>query len=354
MSTLYLTEQGAHVRKDGDTLIVHLPAKEKANLPKRKVRVPMLKLEQVVLFGNIQLTTRVITALLEQGVEVCYCTAHGRYLGRLNGPMSKNSFLRIAQHRAHHNPSRALALAKTFVWSKLANMRAMLLRAHRKRQEEALIQAAASIKTIMNQINALDPAQARVPHPSQPQKDSHYGALLGLEGAGSAQYFRVFAHLLKGNWHFHKRQRRPPKDPINALLSFGYTLLANQTASAVSIVGLDPFIGYLHGSQYGKPAMALDIMEPYRPLIVDSTVITLINNGMITPDDFTETLGAWQLSPKARRIFLEKFETRLNTEILHPAFGYKATYRRCLELEARLIGKWLMNEIPRYRPLVVR
>ncbi|RMD59184.1 CRISPR-associated endonuclease Cas1, partial [Candidatus Parcubacteria bacterium] len=190
--------------------------------------------------------------------------------------------------------------------------------------------------------------------PAQPQKESRYGALLGLEGAGAAQYFRVFPCLIKGEWGFKKRQRRPPRDPVNALLSFGYSLLTNQAASAVNVVGLDPFVGYLHSSQYGKPAMALDIMEPYRPLIVDSTVITLINNGMLTRDDFREQLGAWQLTKRGRRVFLQKYEDRLNTTIVHPEFGYSVTYRRCLELEARLVSKWLMGEISEYKPMVVR
>jgi len=355
MSTLYLTEQGTYVKKNGDTLVVHLPANEKTQTPKRKVRVPLLKLDQVILFGNVQLTTQVITALLEQGVEVCYCTSRGRYLGRLNSPFSKNSFIRLEQHRAHDDPQRSLALAKAFVWGKLANMRAMLMRANRKRKDGALTDASISLKSIMERVESLDPASAcAAADPSQPQKATRYGALLGLEGAGAAQYFRVFPLLINGEWGFNRRQRRPPTDPINALLSFGYSLLTNQAASAVNVVGLDPFVGYLHSSQYGKPAMALDIMEPYRPLIVDSTVITLINNGMLTHDDFAEEMGAWRLTNRGRRVFLQKYEDRLNTEITHPAFGYKVTYRRCLELETRLAAKWLMREIAEYRPLVVR
>ena len=355
MSTLYLTEPGTYVKKDGDALLVHLPANEQTNTPKRKVRVPMLQLQQMVIFGRISLTSPVITSLLEQGVEVCFCTAHGRFQGRVTGPYSKNSFIRLAQHQAHHDPRRSFILARAFVAAKLANMRVLLLRANRKRKDDAIAAATESIRNTLAQIDALNPDDARLPSdPAQPQKGSRYGALLGLEGAGSAQYFRVLSKLISGDWGFSKRQRRPPRDPINAMLSFGYVLLMNQAASAANIAGFDPFVGYLHSSQYGKPALALDIMEPYRPLIVDSTVITLVNTGMITPGDFVDELGAWRLAKRGRRVFLEKFEERLNTEITHPAFGYKASYRRCLELEARLVGKWLMQEIPHYKPLVVR
>ena len=128
----------------------------------------------------------------------------------------------------------------------------------------------------------------------------------------------------------------------------------NQVASAVSVVGLDPYVGFLHSSQFGKPALALDVMEPFRPLVVDSVVLTLLNNGMLKRKDFEEELGAWRLTERGRRVFLTKFEERLDTEIKHPVFGHRATYRRCLELEVRLVAKWLTGEIPRYKPFVVR
>lgn len=356
MTTLYLTEPGSYVKKDGDTLIVHIPANEERQTAKRKVRVPLMKISQVVVYGNISLTSPVLTSLLEQGAEVCFCTSYGKFLGRLASPLSKNSLIRLEQHQANHDDERTFTLARAFVRGKLVNMRAMLLRANRKRQEDGIEAAAASIKKVTEKLDALvyDENIALRPDPARPQEGSLYGTLLGLEGAGTAQYFGVFGRLLKGDWDFRRRQRRPPKDPINALLSYGYVLLMNQVASAVSIVGLDPYVGYLHSSQYGKPALALDIMETFRPLVVDSVVMTLINNGMLTKKDFVEELGAWRLSDGGRRAFLQKFEERLNTEIKHPVFEYKASYRRCLELEVRLVAKWLTGEIPRYRPFMVR
>ncbi len=138
------------------------------------------------------------------------------------------------------------------------------------------------------------------------------------------------------------------------MLSFGYVLLSNQVSSAVSLVGLDPYVGFLHGSKYGKPALALDLMEEFRPVVVDSIVLTLINTGAIQPGDFEERLGAFRLTDAGRKTFLQKYEERLSTSIRHPTFGYNVTYRKAIELQTRLLGKWLVGEIPEYTPFLVR
>jgi CRISPR-associated protein Cas1 len=303
----------------------------------------------------VTLTSPALAALLEQQADVCFCSYYGRFRGRLAPPLSKNSLIRLEQHRAHNDPVRAFTLARPFVHAKLANMRAMLLRANRKRDDPAIARAAASLKGVLDQVDELDPRQAALPpDPSRPQADTLHGTLLGLEGAGTAFYFGVLGRLLKEDWGFKRRQRRPPRDPVNALLSFGYVLLMNHVASAVNIVGLDPYVGFLHSSQYGKPALPLDVMEGFRPLVVDSVVLTLLNNQMLTRRDFEEELGAYRLTDKGRRTFLTKFEERLDTEIKHPVFGYKATYRRSLELEVRLVAKWLTGEIGEFKPFMVR
>jgi CRISPR-associated protein Cas1 len=355
MTTLYVTERRSLVKKSGDTLVVHIPADEERGTKKRKVRVPLIKITQVVIYGDATLTSPALAALLDQKVDICFCSYYGRFRGRLAPAMGKNSQIRIEQHRAHNDPSRAFALSKSFVYGKLANMRTLLLRANRKRDDVEIEQAAASIKGVMEQVEELErKPDAPPPDPSDPQADSAYGSLLGLEGAGTSCYFRVFDRLLKDDWGFEKRNKRPPRDPVNALLSFGYVLLTNQVASAVSVVGLDPYVGFLHSSQYGKPALALDVVEPFRCVVVDSVVLTLLNNRMLTKDDFEEKLGAWRLSDDGRRTFLTKFEERLSTEITHPTFGYKATYRRCLELEVRLVSKRLTGEIDAFVPFRVR
>ena len=184
--------------------------------------------------------------------------------------------------------------------------------------------------------------------------NSAWGQLLGYEGSGSAYYFGVFEKLLKQELGFRKRVRRPPTDPVNAMLSLGYVLLANQVASAVNVTGLDPYVGFLHGAKYGKPALALDLMEEFRPLVVDSVVLSLVNTKAIKAKDFTETLGAYRLTDGGRKVFYQKFEERLNTTIQHPTFDYKVTYRKAIEVQTRLLGKWLVGEVEQYIPFVVR
>jgi CRISPR-associated protein Cas1 len=355
MATLYLTEPRSLVKKDSDTLVVHIPEDKERGTSKRKVRVPLIKVTQVVVYGDVTLTSPALAALLEQRTDICFCSYYGRFRGRLAPPLGKNSLIRLEQHQAHHHPERAFTLARAFVRGKLTNMRVMLLRANRKRDDPAIAQAAESLNGLQDQVDALNPKAATAPpDPSRPQADSAYGTLLGLEGAGTARYFGVLGRLLKDDWGFERRQRRPPRDPVNALLSFGYVLLTNQAASAVSVVGLDPYVGFLHSSQFGKPALALDVIESFRAPVVDSVVLTLLNTGMLAKQDFQEELGAWRLTDKGRRTFLTKFEERLDTEIRHPVFNYRVTYRRCLELEVRLVAKWLTGEIPEFKPFVVR
>ncbi len=177
-----------------------------------------------------------------------------------------------------------------------------------------------------------------------------------MEGAGSAAYFRCFGKLLSDpkQWPFPGRVKRPPTDPVNSLLSFGYSLLTNKVASAVQLVGFDHFVGYLHSSFYGRPALALDLVEEFRPSIVDSVVVNMLNHRMLTPTDFVVELGAYRLKDEQRKVFFTKLEERLNEEIEHPIFGYKTSYRRCLELQARLLAKYVTGEIDEYPPFLLR
>ncbi len=366
MTTLYVTEPRALVKKDGDTLSVHIPEDKEKGTDKRTVRVPLIKVDQVVVYGDATITSPALAALLENRVEVCFLSMYGKFRGRLSPSFSKNALIRIEQHRAHNDPARALDLAQRFVVGKLSNMRTLLLRANRKLELAEVAQAAESLKRMSDRALALgrvsdgdddfsdlnellgivEAEPDSLPEPIE--------TLLGLEGAGSAAYFGVFARLLKQELGFKGRVRRPPTDPVNALLSYGYVLLMHQIESAINIVGLDPFIGYLHAAKYGRPALALDLMEEFRPVVVDSVALSLINNQMLTAESFIAELGAYRLTDKARRTFLEKFEERLNTQIEHPTFGYKATYKRCLELQVRLLAKRLTGEVPEYVSFLVR
>jgi CRISPR-associated protein Cas1 len=353
VATLYLTEQRSYVRKDGDTLVIQIPENKEKNTEKHKVRVPLVKVDQVVVMGDSTISTPALLALLEQNSDVCLCSYHGNFRGRLAPGFSKNSLLRIEQHRAHDDPERSFWLAKAFVQGKLANQRTLLLRSNRRRKEPAVTRAASSLKSVLAKVEELQ-ADGGPTNPLVPQANSAIGALLGLEGAGSSFYFSAFEKLLNQDLSFRRRTKRPPTDPVNALLSYGYVLLMNKVASATQLVGMDPFVGYLHSSQYGKPALALDLMEELRPIIVDSVVLTVINNRILKEEDFEEQLGACRLSESGRRSFLTKFEERLNTELRHPTFGYKATYKKCLELQVRLLAKTLTGEIPSYPPILVR
>jgi CRISP-associated protein Cas1 len=180
------------------------------------------------------------------------------------------------------------------------------------------------------------------------------GPLFGLEGRGSQAYYGVFGEVLKRGWVFAGRVRRPPRDRVNALLSFGYAVLTNQVVSLVCAVGLDPGLGVLHQPGFGKPALALDLVEQFRPVVVDSVVVTMVNTGQVKEGDFVEEVGAFRLKDDARKAFLMKLEERLGTMVQHPVFGYKTTYRRCIELQARLFAKYAQGEIGQYVPFTVR
>jgi CRISPR-associated protein Cas1 len=357
MSVLYLSEQHSVLRLDGDTLVVRAPANPALGRSEPYMkRFPLGKITQVVIMGNVTPTSPVIERLMAQRTEIVYLTQFGKFIGRTSGEEHKHGQLRLLQRRAHDDPATMLSIAKVCVRSKLHNQRTLLLRSNRTRDDHRVEQAAEAIGALIEQVDALPDDEPVPPDPTQPQKGTLLGRLIGLEGAAASAYFPAYGALLAAEWHglFTNRQKRPPTDPVNALLSFGYTLLINQTAAAAQIVGFDPHIGYLHSTQYGKPALALDIVEMFRAPVVDSVVLTLLNNRMLTPHDFEETLGAWRMTEEAKRTFLSKFEERLNTEIIHPVFKTKVTYRRCLELQMRLLSRWLLGELRSFRGFAIR
>ncbi|MCA9948902.1 MAG: type I-D CRISPR-associated endonuclease Cas1 [Anaerolineales bacterium] len=353
MATLYLTEQQSLVKKEGDTLLVQIPENKTENRPKKKVRVPLIKIDRVVVQGNSTLTSPAIAALMERRAEVTFLNQYGRFQGHLSPAYTKNGQLRLAQVQTHHNPAQAHSLNQAFVTGKLHNMRTMLMRFNRKHKLPKITAAVAAIKQNIQAVKTT-PADADTPDPSNPQTKSAYGRLQGLEGSGTAHYFNCFKSLLNDPKMFNGRTRRPPRDPVNALLSYGYTILLNQMTSAIYTVGLDPYIGYLHRSRFGKPALALDLMEEFRPLIVDSVVISIFNNKIIKPHQFIKEFGTYRLTKNGRRIFLTKLEARFDEAITHPTFDYKTTYRRSLELQVRLLAKYLLGEIPTYPPMLIR
>ncbi|MEO9060275.1 MAG: type I-D CRISPR-associated endonuclease Cas1d [Ktedonobacteraceae bacterium] len=365
MPTLYLTEDYALVRRDGeDSLLVQIPerrAKDGATpAPARQEHIPLIKIDEVVVLGEVTLTASAMHMLLERNIEITFLGHYGQFKGRLSPPFSKNAILRMAQYRAHTDMTKRCELARRFVIGKLSNQRTMLQRYNRRQTDAEMRQAIEQIATLLHQLTALPLGQTHVAHRLAGGDNRIAGTpletIMGMEGAGSAAYFRCFGKLLtnREQWPFAGRVKRPPTDPVNALLSFGYALLTNKVASAVQLVGFDHFVGYLHSSFYGRPALALDLVEEFRPIIVDSVVLTVLNNRMFTVNDFVVELGAYRLKDERRKVFFTKFEERLNEEMIHPLFGYKTSYRRCLELQVRLLAKVLTGEIDEYPPLLIK
>jgi len=330
MSTLYITQQDTVLRKVDERLKV-------TQNGQTLIDIPLIKVSQVILLGRVTVTPATVALLMEHGIGLCYLTPHGRYIGRLEPEFSKNSLLRVDQWRAACDEQRKLAIARQFVVGKLENMRVMLLRAQREQDSRELAIA----------IDRLKSAERAV------EGSQNLDVLRGHEGEGSAAYFGVFGNLIKQDFAFPNRVRRPPTDPVNALLSFGYTLLYNDLHTACNIVGFDPYIGYLHADRYGRANLALDLMEEFRPIIVDSIVLMCINKRIIQQGDFVVEMGeAHRLSDAGRKQFLLQYEERKHTEFKHPTFGYRITYQRCFELQARLLAKHIQAEIDAYPPLI--
>ena len=318
--------------------------------------VRLSDVSHVALFGNIQITTQAVQELCEQEIPLAYFSMGGWFYGLTRGHGLKNVFTRIEQFRAADDEARCLALARRMVQGKIKNQRTMLMRLHVDAPSAAVQQLKEQISRVMSARNL--------------------GELLGMEGAAAAVYFQHFAGMIKVcadddelpglesskaakaknefTFDFTKRKRRPPTDPVNALLSLAYSLLSKDCTIAALAVGFDPYVGFYHQPRFGRPALALDMMEEFRPLIAESTVLTAINNRMITPGHFVRAGDAVNLTPAGRKVFFQAYEQRMNALITHPIFDYKVSYRRVLELQARLLASYLTGEIPDYVPMVTR
>ncbi len=338
-NVLYVNEPGCAIKKTGERILV---AKENEIIRD----IPLIHLGQVVISGNVNLTTPAMHTLLHEGIPVVFLSAYGRYHGALTPQVSRNSLLRCAQHKVANRPDACLDLSKAFVRGKVANMRMMLQR----RKWQSADSKDSALEPLLANIKAMQTMEKRI------DKATELSELLGIEGNASAAYFGAFNFMLKSEmgFDFQRRSRRPPADATNALLSFAYSLLTADIISAIQTVGLDPYVGFFHQLKYGKPCLALDLMEEFRPIIADSVVLTLINNRRIKIDDFTQSHGGWYLKEHRRKVFYAAYETRKNETITHPIFKYKLTFRRAMELQVRLLAKHLTGEIEQYTPLTVR
>ncbi len=335
MSTLYITHQGATLRKVHERLQITHGREVLAD-------IPLIKVSQVVIFGKASITASTVAVLLEKKIDVAYLTQRGKYLGRIQPEYTKNAMLRMAQYKAASQPARTLQLAQSCVSGKLMNLNTLLKRFARRDEQiaDACKKAATRIKS----------ARAKA------KKATNLDQLRGHEGDGSAAYFGVFNQLIKHpKFTFEKRVRRPPTDPVNALLSFGYALLTNDIYAAVNIVGLDPYMGYLHALEHGKPALPLDLMEEFRPIIVDSVVLDCLNHKALNPRDFREEAGnVVRLTENGRKIFLTQYDERKLSEFLHPTLKQTITYQRAFEQQVRFFAKTLQGELKEYPPLLIK
>ena len=333
---LYLNSQGFRLGKSGAVLQV----KDKEKVVQE---VRLGEICQVSLMGNVQVSTQAVQALCEAGVPVCYFSMGGWFYGITTGLNEKNVFLRRSQFRLAEQEYFARAIARRLVAGKVRNQRTLLQRNHVEPNRATL----AGLKEMAERA----------------ERAESLGELLGIEGNAARLYFGDFGGMIKPDeapgtaamdFDFAGRNRRPPRDPVNALLSLGYSLLAKDLTVASYAVGFDPYIGFYHQPRFGRPALALDLMEPFRPLIADSAVLTAINTGMVTVRDFVRVGGSVALSAAGRKGFFRAYELRMDTLVTHPLFDYRVSYRRLLEIQSRLLARVLEGEIGEYPVFTTR
>ncbi len=337
LNTLYVQTQGAYIHLDHDTLKVEVERVQ-------RLQVPLHHLSGLAVFGNVILSPFLIHRFAEDGRNIVWFNQSGQFRARLAGPVSGNVLLRRAQHEAYGDVCRRTALARRFVAGKIRNARHVLLRGMRDNPELAcrLEPAARELETALKEAN----------------RSEDLDEMRGIEGRAAAVYFSVLSSLILVDdpvLRFEVRTRRPPRDPVNALLSFAYALLVNDCVSACEGVGLDPQIGYLHALRPGRPALALDLMEEFRAVLADRLVLTLLNRRQITTKDFIERPGgAVHLTDQARRTFLETYQKRKQEEVTHPLLGQRVPVGLLSHIQARLLARHLRGDAAEYPPFVAR
>jgi len=324
---LYVQKQGARIGRSGEVFEV----KEK----KEKIgEARIFETSHVALFGNVNVSTQAMQEMCVRGIPLTLFSSGGWFYGIAHGMMHKNVELRMAQYRTADDGERCLALARGMISAKIDNCRTMLMRNHPGLPEDA--------PTELKRLS--DSARSA----------KGMDTLLGVEGMAARTYFSMFEGMLKSGedrqWRFdfNGRNRRPPLDPVNAMLSYAYSLLVKDITVTLLAVGFDPYLGFYHTVRYGRPSLALDLMEEFRPIIADSVVLWAANNRVLTPEDFIRRGRAATLTPDARKKFISAYQKRIDSLVTHPIFGYKISYRRVLEVQARLLGRYLTGEIADY------
>jgi CRISPR-associated protein Cas1 len=327
---LVVQTPGAKVGKRGGEITVSIDGKVISKQPAEQVRA-------IYLYGAVQLSAQAVESLMESEIDVSYFSPAGRFLGILRGLPTSGVDARRGQYRLFEEMGIRLQLAREVIRAKIHNQRVLLMR-----------NGDASKPTLDQMATLRDAVDAAQTIPE----------LMGVEGTAAALYFGALPTMLKGGeaWRFdfNGRNRRPPRDPVNALLSLGYSMLAKELTGVCHAVGLDPFLGFMHQPRYGRPALALDLMEEFRPLLADSVALSLINRGELGLGDFIRSASGTFLNEGGRRRFWEAWFKRLDSEVTHPQFGYKMSYRRMLEVQARQLWRFVRGEAAGYHGFTTR
>jgi CRISPR-associated protein Cas1 len=326
---MYVQEQGVTLGKSGDELTVK---RRQEVLQKARLK----DVSQISLFGSVQVTAQALREIATAGIPLCHFSYGGWFYAMTTGLIHKNVELRISQFRIAADRGQSLRFARQIVLGKIKNCRTLLRRHLPDNARGVLIQ--------------FDDLSAKA------EVVADAASLLGIEGAAGKAYFEGFAKLLQGGETFdlEGRNRRPPRDPINALLSFVYALLAKDLTLALHAVGFDPMLGFYHRPRYGRPSLALDLTEEFRPIVADSVVLTLVNNGEVTASSFLRRAGAVVLTDAGRRAVLTAYERRMDSLVTHPLFGYRLSYRRLLEVQSRLLARAVLGELAEYPSFYTR
>ena len=339
LNTLYVQTQGAALFLDHDAVRVTAPDR-----PGHQA-LPLRRLNSIIAYGHVSISPDLLKRCAEDGRNVVWMSRSGRFLARVDGPIHGNVLLRHAQHLAHADPVRRLSVARSCVAGKIQNSRQMILRSAR----DAEPQRQSHLRQVADDLAAIIPSLADIPGIDE---------LLGAEGNAARLYYEGFGTLLRpavGIPPFTLRTRRPPTDPVNAVLSFLYGLLRSSIQGAAEEVGLDPFVGFLHGLRPGKPALALDLMEEYRPVFADRLALTLFNRRQLQLGDFEELPGgAVRLSEEGRKLVISEWQQSRQREWLHGVLGRSIPAAVLPSVQARLLARHLRGELPTYMPWLVK
>ncbi|HHW7519749.1 TPA: type I-C CRISPR-associated endonuclease Cas1c [Mannheimia haemolytica] len=332
-NTLYITTQGSYLHKERETLMVEQDRKKVAQLPIHSIG-------HIFCFGNVLVSPFLMGFCGENNVNLAFFTENGRYLGRLQGRQSGNVLLRRAQYKkSETNP---VPVARNIIAAKIQASKRVLQRQIRNHGENADIQLAiTALNYSLQQLKIVD----------------NLDLIRGIEGDAAARYFGVFSHLIKENsgFHFDGRNRRPPRDGVNALLSFLYSILGKDISGALQGVGLDPQIGFLHADRPGRDSLAQDILEEFRAWWVDRMVLSLINRGQVKPDDFvTEASGAVTLKPEARKLLFQTLQAKKQEKIIHPFLEEEVEIGLLPYIQAMLLARHLRGDLAEYPPFLMR